>query len=89
MSIFHNKVDTGLASRVSTEPDFNHIRPATPLFGIEFDEYTQKDVTLDIQPNYIKKAGKTIFNDFTYYFLHIEFVNQNYMIIIEISFLIH
>lgn len=60
MSIFHNKVDTGLASRVSTEPDFNHIRPATPLFGIEFDEYTQNDVTLDIQPNYIKKAGKTV-----------------------------
>lgn len=59
--IFPNKVDTGLASRVSSEPDLNHINIATPLFGIEFDEYTQKDVTLDIQPNYIKKAGKTNF----------------------------
>lgn len=53
-------MDTALASRVSSEPDFNHIRIATPLFGIEFDEYTQKDVTLDIQPNYIKKTGKPI-----------------------------
>lgn len=68
-------MDTTLASRVSSEPDLNHIQIATPLFGIEFDEYTQKDVTLDIKPNYIKKAGKTIYNDFTYYFLHIEIVN--------------
>uniref|UniRef100_A0A8W8JSE2 Uncharacterized protein n=1 Tax=Magallana gigas TaxID=29159 RepID=A0A8W8JSE2_MAGGI len=60
----HLKVDAGLASRVSSDPDFNHIRIATPLFGVEFDEYTQNDVALDIQPNYIKKAGKT---DFPYY----------------------
>lgn len=57
-------MDTTLASRVSSEPDLNHIQIATPLFGIEFDEYTQKDVTLDIKPNYIKKAGKTIYNIF-------------------------
>nr|XP_034337732.1 uncharacterized protein LOC117692795 isoform X1 [Crassostrea gigas] len=55
----HLKVDTTLASRVSSEPDLNHIQIATPLFGIEFDEYTQKDVTLDIKPNYIKKAEYT------------------------------
>nr|XP_034337738.1 uncharacterized protein LOC117692796 [Crassostrea gigas] len=52
----HLKVDNALASRVSSEPDFNHIRIATPLFGVEFDEYTQNDVTLHIQPNYIKKT---------------------------------
>lgn len=57
---FPNKVDTDLASRVSAEPDFNHIQIATPLVGCEFDEYTQKDVTLDIQINNTKKAGKNI-----------------------------
>lgn len=61
-------MDNALASRVSSEPDFNHIRIATPLFGVEFDEYTQNDVTLHIQPNYIKKTGKTVstFSDFLF-----------------------
>lgn len=83
--IFSNKVDAGLASRVSSEPDFNHIRIATPLFGVEFDEYTQNDVTLHIQPNYIKKTGKT---DFPYYWLHTENIRLNDMIIIGMLFII-
>lgn len=69
MSRFLYKVDNGLASRVLSEPNFNHIRIATSLYGIEFDEYTQKDVTLRIQPNYIKKAGK-ISSTFSVFFTH-------------------